>query len=240
MLRAMQVSKIGPLRVRRVDVAGKTEEDRRPLTVVLMHGYGAPGDDLVGLADMIDAPPGTTFLFPEAPHPLSDFVALPMMGDARAWWAVDLERFERAMMRGTVAELVKTVPEGLASARDEVCSMLDALDLGDRLVLGGFSQGSMLAIDVALRTTRPLAGVVALSSTLIAADEWIPKMPARKALPLFQSHGTADPILPFVIAEQLRHAFEDAGLRVDFRAFEGGHGVPPQVLRDLGAWLRAL
>ncbi|MBX3188779.1 MAG: dienelactone hydrolase family protein [Labilithrix sp.] len=238
----MEPFELGPLRARKVvKPTGKMEE--KPLTVVLMHGYGAPGDDLVGLASAIDAPPGTTFLFPEAPLSLSDLLLLPVMGDARAWWPIDIQRFERAMARGpgAIAELVKDVPEGLDVAREKISAMLDALANEaprDRLVLGGFSQGSMLAIDAALRTDRALAGVVALSSTLVAADEWLPKMASRRGLPIFQSHGTEDPILPYAVAELLRRSFDEAGLEVDFVSFEGGHGIPPSVMRDLGAWLR--
>jgi phospholipase/carboxylesterase len=123
--------------------------------------------------------------------------------------------------------------------------MLDALERetgtpSERVLLGGFSQGSMLALDVALRTKRPLAGLVLLSGTLLAKREWVPLMAERAGLKVFQSHGTEDPILPYRIAEKLRHALEGAGMRVSFTRFEGGHGIPPQVMRDFGTWLRSL
>ena len=237
----MDVLALGPLRVRKiVKTSGTTSKNDRkaaagPLVVVLMHGYGAPGDDLVSLAGAIDAPAGTTFLFPEAPSLLFD--------DARAWWPIDVGRFQRAMMRGTLDEVMRDVPDGLQGVRDDVVGMLDALEQqtkGARVVLGGFSQGSMLALDVTLRTKRPLAGVVVMSGTLIAAAEWLPLMTARKDLPVFQSHGKDDPILPYVIAERLRSAMDDAGMRVSFRSFEGGHGIPPTVMRDLGEWLHSV
>ena len=125
----------------------------------------------------------------------------------------------------------------MASARESIVRMLDAIDPAERIVLGGFSQGSMLALDVALRTKRPLAGLVILSGTLLARDEWIPLMPTRKGLRVFQSHGTEDPILPFTIAEGLRSALTDAGMNVTFTKFRGGHGIGPEVIRDLNAWL---
>lgn len=237
----MDVLALGPLRVRKiVKTSGTTPKSvgkaaAGPLTVVLMHGYGAPGDDLVSLAGAIDAPAGTTFLFPEAPSLLFD--------DARAWWPIDVGRFQRAMMHGTLDEVMRDVPEGLEDAREDVVGMLDALEQqtkGARVVLGGFSQGSMLALDVALRSKRPLAGLAILSGTLLAAGEWVPLMASRKDLHVFQSHGTEDPILPYVIAERLHHVLDDAGMRVSFTPFDGGHGIPPQVMRDLGTWLCAL
>ena len=243
----MDVQKVGPLRVRTiVKTSGTTSKsaDAAPLTVVLMHGYGAPGDDLVSLADALDAPAGTTFVFPEAPLVLSGPM-MPSLGDARAWWPIDIGRYERAIRQGTLDDLIKDEPAGMSAARDALVGMLDALDkettkAGTRLVLGGFSQGSMIATDIALRTKRPLAGLVILSGTLLAASEWLPGLPPRKGLPVFQSHGTADPILPFALAQLLHRSMSDAGLGVSFQQFEGGHGIPPTVMRDLGKWLHQL
>jgi len=241
----MNAVEVGPLRVRKIVKGGDKSSARPPLTVVLMHGFGAPGDDLVALAGAIEAPAGTTFLFPEAPTPLAELMPYAVYGDARAWWPIDVGRFERAMRTGTLNAIVDEIPEGIEPVRDAVGAMLDALERdanvpGDRIVLGGFSQGSMLALDVALRSSRPLAGLVVLSGTLLAAKEWVPRMALRKGLPVFQSHGTEDPVLPYAVAEQLRRALDDAGLRVGFTSFEGGHGIPPSVLRDLGVWLRQI
>jgi phospholipase/carboxylesterase len=243
----MDVLTLGPLRARRVvKTSGTTQKNATAagaLTVVLMHGYGAPGDDLVGLAGAIDAPAGTTFLFPEAPNSLGDAAMMSLLGDARAWWQIDIGRYQRAIMQGTLDALVNDIPDGMKEAREQLIEMLDVYERetktpGERIVLGGFSQGSMLATDVALRMKRPLAGLVVLSGTLLAAKEWLPLMAARKDLRVFQSHGRADPILPFPIAERLRHVLEEAGLRVSFTEFDGGHGIPPEVMRDLGTWLK--
>jgi phospholipase/carboxylesterase len=105
-------------------------------------------------------------------------------------------------------------------------------------VLGGFSQGAMLACDAALRSDRPLAGLVLLSGTLLAQDEWVPLMPKRRGLPVLQSHGQADPLLPFFLAEQLRDLLSRAGLAVQWVSFRGGHEIPPSVLDRLGSFLR--
>ncbi len=243
----MDVLTFGPLRARRfVKTSGTTPKNdgaAPPLTVVLMHGYGAPGDDLVGIGGAIDAPPGTVFLFPEAPNALGDAAMMSLLGDARAWWQIDVGRYQRAIMQGTIDQIVDEIPDGLVDARDQLIAMLDAYERetktpSERIVLGGFSQGSMLATDVALHSKRPLAGLVILSGTLLAASEWLPRMPERKGMRVFQSHGTQDPILPFALAERLRHVLEENGLRVSFTQFHGGHGIPPEVMRDLGTWLK--
>lgn len=242
----MDFLSFGPLHVHRfVKTTGTTPKNRHeaPLTVVLMHGYGAPGDDLASLGEVIDAPSGTTFLFPEAPHGLLGDAALMTLSDeARAWWQIEIGRYQRAIMQGTIEQLIDDVPNGIVAARESVIAMLDCYERetstpGDRIVLGGFSQGSMLALDVALQTSRSLAGLVLLSGSLIASRQWLPLMAGRKDLPVFQSHGTEDPILPYPIAERLRDELANAGMRMTFTSFEDGHGIPPEVYGQLGAWL---
>jgi phospholipase/carboxylesterase len=98
----------------------------------------------------------------------------------------------------------------------------------------------MLACDVALRTDKPLAGLILLSGTLLAADEWTPLLPRRKGLRVFQSHGSADPLLPSFMAEQLRDLLKQGGLSVDWVGFRGGHEIPGVVLDRLSGFLRAV
>jgi phospholipase/carboxylesterase len=210
--------------------------------VVLLHGFGAPGDDLVPLGELIEAPAGTRFVFPEAPLALPN----PFIGMARAWWMLDLDRLEHDLARGRARDRSDEEPEGLAPAREQLCRLLDDLEQtlgasGDRVVLGGFSQGSMLACDTALRTDRPLAGLVLLSTTLLAQHVWVPAMRGRAGVPVFQSHGRSDHLLPFSAAERLRDHLRDAGLLVTWQGFDGGHEIPAAVLAELGSFLgRAL
>jgi len=206
--------------------------------VCLMHGFGASGTDLVPLAQYLDAPVGTRFAFPEAPLSLA-------MGfwEARAWWMIDMEGLERAVRTGEFRDLSDRVPEGMAEARELVMGMLNELMpcIGcapQHIVLGGFSQGSMLASDVVWRTRRPFTGLALLSTTLLAQHEWLPLLPARKGLPVFQSHGQADPLLPFPLAERYRDHLTEAGLPVDWIDFPGGHEIPPRVLERLGLFLQ--
>jgi phospholipase/carboxylesterase len=209
-------------------------------TLVLLHGFGAPGTDLVPLGDAIELPPGTRLVFPEAPIEL----ALELgTGDGRAWWPIDLMRLHDALVLGRMRELRHEVPPGLHEANAQVNAMLGELEaaLGvdrRRLILGGFSQGAMLACDVALRSSEPLAGLVLMSPGYIAEDEWNPLMVARRGLPVYMSHGRADPLLPFALAESLRDALSAAGLDVTWVPFDEGHGVPRGVLDPLAGFLR--
>jgi phospholipase/carboxylesterase len=237
---------LGPLRVREVSPRGPaTASDGDSLTVVLLHGYGASGHDLVSLAERVDAPAATTFIFPEAPGILDDLVLLNLVEDARVWWARDARRLHREVHGDHAGHAGKetTVFEEIAPARDAVIAMLDALEQRPgptpRIVLGGFSQGAILALEVATRDTRPLAGLVLLSGTM-TDDVLRPQMATRRGLPVFQAHGTADARLSFETAERLRDAMTDAGMVVSFCAFEDGHGIPDSVAHALGRWLRLL
>ena len=205
--------------------------------VVLLHGFGAPGDDLVTLWRYLNVPDDVRFLFPAAPLQLS-----MGFGDARAWWMLDMERLTQARAQGQWDALSQEIPRGLSPARTQ---MQDVLSLAietlsvpsPSLILGGFSQGAMLATDLVLHTEIPFAGLVLLSGTLIAKQEWLARLPNRQGLPVFQSHGTDDPILSFSMAQQLREHIQKAGLQVSWVEFRGGHEIPIQVLQGLGAFL---
>jgi phospholipase/carboxylesterase len=222
-----------------VRVAGGSDRDgggNGPV-VVLLHGFGAPGDDLVSLSRVLSAPAGTRFVFPEAPLTLGS-----ERGGGRAWWWVDLEERVRRQAMGQGMDIAN-VPEGLDTARSKATAVLDAIETELRpppgkVVLGGFSQGAMLALDVALRSSRDLAGLVLMSGTHIAAGEWDALFDRRRDLSVFMSHGRADPLLPFSVAERLRDTLVAHGWQVEWVPFDGGHGIPPSVTDKLSAFLR--
>lgn len=205
--------------------------------VVFLHGFGAPGDDLVPLGDALDAPVGTRWVFPEAP------LSLDLgFGDARAWWLIDLARIQADRAAGRIRDLSMEIPKGLDQARERLLTLLAELPKHvpmdyRKTVIGGFSQGAMLACDGVLHSSYPFAGLVQLSSNLLARPIWEPLMSARNGLPVFQSHGTQDEILPYLGAERLRDALNRAGLSVQWHNFNGGHEIPESVLIDLGAFL---
>ncbi len=208
--------------------------------VVLLHGFGAPGDDLVALGQYLKVPNEVRFLFPAAPLNLN-----MGFGDARAWWMLDMERVMQARAQGRWDELSQEVPRGLTQARDQISKLISfatqALTVpSTSLVLGGFSQGAMLSTDLVLHSDIPFAGLALLSGTLIAKQEWLSRLPHRKSLPVFQSHGTNDPILAFSMAQQLRHHIEAAGLPVSWVEFPGEHEISIPVLEGLGTFLKTV
>jgi phospholipase/carboxylesterase len=222
----------------RTDLAGLTTRIVGPadakLTVILMHGFGAPGDDLVGLAPYLNAP--VRFVFPAAPLELGG-----LYGDSRAWWLLDLARLEQQLAGGGAAIRSAEIPDGLAPARDHVMKLVDAVvaRYPGPFVLGGFSQGAMLALDVALhRDTKP-AGLLLMSGTLLAEPLWAPRFASLAGVPVLMSHGRFDQLLPFSAAETLRDKLRAAGANVEWVEFPGAHEIPPVVVDAASKFLRA-
>ncbi|MBK6520351.1 MAG: hypothetical protein IPM79_16220 [Polyangiaceae bacterium] len=209
--------------------------------VVLCHGFGAPGDDLVPLWREIDVGRGVRWFFPEAPLRLE----LGFGGDARAWWPIDMLALERALRTGSRDELANTTPDGLAEARAALEGCLEALerDRGldrSRALLGGFSQGAMVTTEISLFADRPFAGLVVLSGTLLCRERWRAAAAATAAkLSVLQTHGRRDALLPFSLAEELRDLLTAAGASVELIAHGGGHELPAAALDALGRFARA-
>ncbi len=224
-----------------LDLAGLTTRIVGPAdattTVVLLHGFGAPGDDLVSLASYLRVP--ARFVFPEAPIELGG-----LYGDSRAWWRLDLAKLEAELRSGAIRDRRDEVPEGLLEVRTQVLRFLDELQTklsiaDNQLVLGGFSQGAMLSLDVALHRKAPPAGLILMSGTLLAESEWGPRMPTLAGVPVMQSHGQHDMLLPYSMAEILRDKLVSAGAVVDWQSFAGGHEIPPPVLAAVAKLVRA-
>jgi phospholipase/carboxylesterase len=232
----MRIAQLGGLTLR---LSGGTDGKgggNGPL-VLLLHGFGAPGNDLVPLADVLNVPTGTRFVFPEGPLTLSFGPR-----DARAWWLIDMSRMAQDQAAGRPRDLSNEIPKGLAPVRETMLAFLKEIErtfAADprKTVLGGFSQGAMLTCDAMLHTDRPYAGLVQLSGNLLAQPIWNSLMPKRKGLPVFQSHGMRDEILPYVGAERLRDALSQSGLAVEWHKFRGGHEIPEPVLQRLGVFL---
>jgi phospholipase/carboxylesterase len=206
--------------------------------VVLLHGFGAPGNDLLPIAEELQVPKNVRFAVPEAPLDLG-----PDMAGGRAWWWIDMMEIQLAQMRGEIIDRSQTFPDGMSEAREAVIAMLDTLvPPGDPtpVVLGGFSQGAMLSCDVVLRTERPFAGLVMMSGTLVAQPEWAPLVAKRKGLRAVVSHGTHDPLLPFSIAERLRDFLAGGGLDVTWVQFRGGHQIPNTATRAVSELVRGI
>lgn len=188
---------------------------------LLLHGYGADGHDLAPIAPML---PGTV-LVPSAAD------ATPYGG--RQWWSLDDAKPLRAM---SAADAVLEDHPDLARATTRIHGLVDELPEGP-VLLAGFSQGAMLSLAAGLTDPR-VGAIVAMSGALTrdAAAAALVTSPRR----ILVAHGRQDPTVPYAAGEAAAALLAEAGHDVAFLPFDGGHGIPPQVLDALIAEARRL
>ena len=234
--------KLGDLNCR---IVGPWAGDRSPQAVVVFcHGFGAGGDDLVPLAAELiqlnaDFAEKYLFVFPEAP------LSLPEMPGARAWWPIDLPALQLAAEQGRLRDMRQESPPLLPQAREKLTGVISAVRERTGLplsqfVLGGFSQGSMLATDVALRLPETVGGLIVFSGTLLVEPEWRELAANRAGLRVLQSHGTVDPLLPYEASLWLRDLLQESGADVQFLSFAGMHTIPYEGVTASAEFLAAL
>lgn len=189
--------------------------------VILLHGYGANGEDLIGLAPPLSQVlPDAEFLAPNAPYPC---VQNPFGGFQ--WFDVWNRDDENRMVevRKTAAIVDAFIDEALAAR-----GLTDA-----DLALVGFSQGTMLSLHVSMRRAAPCAGVLGFSGRLEAPETLAGEITARP--PVLLVHGEQDELLPVELMERAAEALAASGVKVETHRRPGlGHGIDPEGLR-LGA-----
>ncbi len=179
--------------------------------IVFLHGYGADGNDLIGIGAQWGASlPDAAFVSPHAPE------ACAMAPVGRQWFHLTL-RDPSEYWRGVVA------------ARPALDAFLDAelsrLGLTDKdMVLVGFSQGSMMAMHAGLRRKTPPAGIVAYSGLLAGPEHLQAELSGKP--PVFLAHGTHDEVVPFALMGAAESALKAASVPVTSHAAQGmGHGI---------------
>ena len=195
----------------------------RPATelVVLLHGYGADGNDLIGLAShWRTVLPGTAFAAPNAPD------RVPGAPSGFQWFPIS--RLDPHEMRGGVETAAPRIEEFLDAE-------LARLKLApDRLVLAGFSQGAMLALHIGLRRAMPPAAIIGFSGLLAT-----PPPAGAPRVPVFLTHGDQDTVIPVGAMFAAASLLGKAGLAVQWHLAPGmGHGIDPDGLTMAGAFLR--
>ncbi|MDZ4136015.1 MAG: alpha/beta fold hydrolase [Paracoccaceae bacterium] len=194
--------------------------------VVFVHGYGADGADLLGLADPL-APhlPDTVFLAPDAPSPCA---GNPF---GRQWFPIP-------WLDGS-SEVEAAI--GLAAAADDLNAFLDAQLAAEgltpaALALVGFSQGAMISLHIAPRRAEPVAALVSVSGRLLVPDRL--RAEARVKPPVLLIHGDEDPVVPFADMGLAGNALVAAGFETYGHVMHGtAHGIAPDGLSAALAFL---
>ena len=212
--------------------------------VILCHGYGAPGNDLLSVGEYLcqsdsRISKNVCFIFPEGPLSLDN---IGLFG-SRAWWNIDMIALQRAIDGIEPRDLSKDIPNGMPLASNTLMDLVNKLMLdysisSTRIILGGFSQGSMITTDVALKMEEPPGGLIVMSGTLVCERVWRKLAQKRGVMKIFQSHGRSDPLLPFNAAERLRGLFMKAELEHKFLPFDGFHEIPESVLLHTSEFIK--
>jgi len=192
--------------------------------VILLHGLGADGNDLIGLAPYwARLLPGAEFLSPNAPFPCD-------MAPYGYQWFSSQDRSPEAVLGG-----VRAVAPILDAFIDEA---LQERGLGSsELALVGFSQGTMMSLFVGLRRAAPVAGIVGFSGRLLAPELLDSELRSRP--PILLVHGTDDPLVPYSSLAAAETALRAAGVPVETVSSVGiGHSIDNQGLQRGGLFLK--
>ena len=201
-------------------------EGRAPQQLVMfLHGYGSNGDDLIGLTQAFQAVlPDAAWVSPNAPQ------NVPGLPGGYQWFGLEAARLD---------------PEGMYWGCREASPILDAYineELAryglsdDKLALIGFSQGTMMALHIAMRRMEPLAGVLGYSGLLAGPDKLEEEMSAKPPVRLI--HGDADDRIPVGMLTAAAEALKTVGVEVSGHVSPGvGHGIGPDGVQSGGEFL---
>lgn len=198
--------------------------------VIWLHGLGADGHDFEPLVPYFDLPPeaGVRFVFPHAPSiPITINGGWVMPG----WYDITDMALER---RHDLDGLKRSSEQLRALIRRENERGIPS----ERIVLAGFSQGGAVALHTAPRYEERLAGLLILSTYLMGDTLEAERSEANRDLPVFQAHGTADPMVPIAGGEAARDELLRLGYAVDWHTYPIQHEVSPLEITHIGQWLR--
>lgn len=194
--------------------------------VVLLHGYGSDGNDLIGLAPFFArALPETAFYSPHAPMPLEGG-----FGGGRQWFS--LRGYDPEIVRRNPqgrSALLGAMHDGAQTSAKKVNAYLDQIAAhhglaANRIALLGFSQGTMMSLYVGLRRAETLGAIVGYSGAMIAPERLPAEIVTRP--PILLVHGDADPIVPVEALADVERALKAAATPYTAHVIPGlQHGI---------------
>ena len=192
--------------------------------IVLVHGYGADGEDLIGLApDLQQAMPGAAFVAPNAPE------RVPGQPFGYQWFGIT--RLDPALMAAGADAAAPTLDAFIDAELERL-----GLD-GSRLALVGFSQGTMMSLHVGLRRRPGPAAIVGFSGALVAGERLKDEIVSRP--PVLLIHGDSDPMVPVQAMHTAAGELAAAGVSVRWHVSRGlGHSIALEGIQLASAFLR--
>lgn len=203
-------------------------EPNQPAThaVIWLHGLGADGNDFAPLVPHLNPPVAVRFVFPHAPQ-----LPVTINGGMRmpAWYDILSMSIER--------EVDETQLRASASAVHALIEREIARGIAPQnILLAGFSQGGAVAYEAALTYSKPLRGLLALSTYLATRDS-IKLNAANQNLPILIQHGSQDPVVPEALGQQAYTWLSERGYKAQYQTFAMQHQVCGEQVQAINSWL---
>ncbi len=199
-------------------------------SVIWMHGLGADGNDFRDVIPALNLPDSLAirFIFPNAPKlpvTVNNGFVMP------AWYdilAMDIDRKIDTEQLVNSAKLIdefieREIERGIAS---------------ERIIIAGFSQGGAVGYELALSHSKPLGGLMALS-TYFATKDTITLNPVNQNLPIYIAHGSYDGVVPPVLGEQAHQLLKEKQYTAEYKTYPMEHSLCIEQINDISAWLQA-
>lgn len=200
-------------------------------TIIWLHGLGADGNDFVPLVPELNLPDSlrVKFVFPHAPvRPIT----LNNGYEMRAWF--DMFSLDRAN-NAKEGDILKTVEWINLLINNEIKDGTPA----ENILLAGFSQGGVIAIQAGLRYPKKLAGVMILSSYIPFDENLFENInEVQRSMPIFAAHGLSDPVIPVKSWDDYVPKLETLGFKVEAHAYQMEHSLCQEEIRDISRWLQ--
>ncbi|WP_444994160.1 alpha/beta hydrolase [Aliikangiella sp. IMCC44359] len=198
-------------------------------SVIWLHGLGADGNDFKPIVPQLNLPENSAvrFIFPHAPTipvTINGGMSMP------AWYdilAMDIDRkVDDKQLRSSAREITQFI-------ENEINRGIPS----ERIIIAGFSQGGAVAFETLLTCSKPLAGLLAMS-TYFATKDSIQYHIANQQTPIFIHHGDFDPVVPVALGKASNKLLKSLNYNVSLKTYSMEHAVCPQQIADIGEWLR--
>jgi phospholipase/carboxylesterase len=210
-----------------------TLEPKPPATasVIWMHGLGADGNDFVPIVPELGLPAthSVRFIFPNAPTmPVTINGGYVM----RAWYDIVSAELDKRADEAGVRNSQTLINELIEDQRGKGIA-------SERIVLAGFSQGGVIALQAGLRYPEKLGGIMALSTYLACAESLGAEASnSNRSLPILMVHGAMDPVIPLALAKLSKGRLETHGYKVEWHEYGMPHSVCAEEIEDIAAFLK--
>ncbi len=198
-------------------------------SVIWLHGLGADGNDFAPIVPELSLKQPVCFIFPNAPSipvTINNGFVMP------AWYDILDMNVERKV---DVAQLRQSADHVVALIEHEIEQGIPS----ENIIIAGFSQGGAVALEAALSYSKPLAGLLVMS-TYFATQNSIKLSLENKNIPIMINHGTYDPVVPAVLGEKINQVLLEQNYQTQYLTYPMEHSVCPQQIADINQWINNL